>query len=208
MPLRGVNDRQPDLVGFDPARDVLLDARSLRGIAHPLRTRILGLLRVEGPSTATRLAQRLGQSSGATSYHLRQLAAYGFVVEESRPGKRRERWWRAAHRSTWLLPRMLREEAEGEDTEALIGDYLNAVAATYVRTIHTFVEHAHTLPPEWEDAGALSDVALMLTVDEAVALRRELLELVGRYRRADAGDAPESARLVDVQWQLLPRIPE
>jgi DNA-binding transcriptional ArsR family regulator len=63
---------------------VRLRAEMLRGIAHPLRVRLLDLLREDGPSTATRLAERTGQSSGATSYHLRQLAAYGFVVEEAR----------------------------------------------------------------------------------------------------------------------------
>jgi DNA-binding transcriptional ArsR family regulator len=54
---------------------VMLDPHNLRGLAHPLRVRLLGLLRSDGSSTATRLAERLGQSSGATSYHLRQLAA-------------------------------------------------------------------------------------------------------------------------------------
>lgn len=58
-----------------------LDAHSLRGLAHPLRIRLLGDLRLHGPATASQLAERLGESSGATSYHLRQLAAYGFVED-------------------------------------------------------------------------------------------------------------------------------
>jgi predicted transcriptional regulator len=65
------------------ARDrVELNATNLRGLAHPIRVKLLGALRLDGPSTATRLASRLGLSSAATSYHLRQLAAYGFVVED------------------------------------------------------------------------------------------------------------------------------
>ncbi|WP_428995029.1 helix-turn-helix domain-containing protein [Kribbella qitaiheensis] len=39
-----------------------------------MRNRMLGLLRVHGPATATTLAERLGVNTGATSYHLRQLA--------------------------------------------------------------------------------------------------------------------------------------
>ena len=70
---------------FDPDRDIALDAGSLRGLAHPVRLRMLGLLRTEGPATATRLAARLGLNSGATSYHLRQLATHGFVVEATDP---------------------------------------------------------------------------------------------------------------------------
>ena len=64
-----------------------LDARSLRGLAHPLRMRLLTALRRGGPATASQLAEKLGESSGATSYHLRQLAAHGFV--EDAP----EQWW-------------------------------------------------------------------------------------------------------------------
>src|SRR5215212_5276227 len=90
-----------DLPGFDPAKDVVLDARSLRGIAHPVRVRILTSLREDGPATATGLAGRLGESTGSTSYHLRQLAEYGFVAEDTGRGVGRELWWRAVHRATY-----------------------------------------------------------------------------------------------------------
>ncbi|MEU7461934.1 winged helix-turn-helix domain-containing protein, partial [Streptomyces griseofuscus] len=33
-----------------------------------------------GPATASQLAERLGESSGATSYHLRQLADHGVAT--------------------------------------------------------------------------------------------------------------------------------
>src|SRR5690606_35719062 len=65
--------------------------------AHPIRLKILGILRTDGPATATTLAGRLALNTGATSYHLRQLAAYGFIVEDTGRGHGRERWWRAAH---------------------------------------------------------------------------------------------------------------
>ena len=61
---------------------------------------MLGLLRSEGPATATTLATRLGLNSGATSYHLRQLEKHGFIVEDTSRGNARDRWWRAAHQST------------------------------------------------------------------------------------------------------------
>ncbi|NEE24033.1 helix-turn-helix transcriptional regulator, partial [Streptomyces sp. SID7982] len=51
-----------------------VDARTLRSLAHPLRIRLLNTLREFGPATASKLGERLGESSGATSYHLRQLA--------------------------------------------------------------------------------------------------------------------------------------
>ena len=82
------------------AQTVRLDAMSVRGLAHPLRVKILGFLRTEGSATATMVAQRMGLNSGATSYHLRQLATYGFVVDDPERGVGRERWWRAAHAIT------------------------------------------------------------------------------------------------------------
>jgi Helix-turn-helix domain len=60
---------------FDPSSDLMLTPRRLRGLAHPIRVRLLYLLETDGPATATQLGRRIGQSSGVTSYHLRMLAA-------------------------------------------------------------------------------------------------------------------------------------
>src|SRR5258708_3393681 len=81
-----------------PEDIVTLDPRSLRGLAHPLRMRLMMSLRDHGPATASQLGDRLGESSGATSYHLRQLASYGFVEDDPGRGTARERWWKAVHR--------------------------------------------------------------------------------------------------------------
>jgi hypothetical protein len=59
----------------------LTDARALRAYAHPVRMKLVGLLRTEGPLTATRAGELLGESSGTCSFHLRQLAKYGLVEE-------------------------------------------------------------------------------------------------------------------------------
>ena len=72
----------------------------LRALSHPTRLRMLGMLRIDGPATATSLAARLGINTGQTSYHLRQLAQHGFVVDDAERGNGRERWWKAAHQST------------------------------------------------------------------------------------------------------------
>src|SRR3954471_4188633 len=84
---------------LEPAVQVT-DVRALRALAHPLRNRLLGYLRLHGPATASQLGRVVGESSGSTSYHLRQLAEYGFVEEVEGRGTARERWWRARHRLT------------------------------------------------------------------------------------------------------------
>src|ERR1700730_15563204 len=77
----------------------LTDPRALRAYAHPVRMALVGLLRTEGPLTATRGAELLGESSGTCSFHLRQLARYG-LVEEAGGGTGREKPWRATTTST------------------------------------------------------------------------------------------------------------
>jgi DNA-binding transcriptional ArsR family regulator len=179
------------------------DPRKLRGLAHPLRLRILGLLRSGGPSTATRLAAELGESSGSTSYHLRQLAAYGFVVpEEEREGQGKERWWRSAARYTDIPRAEAREGNEGAE------GFLRALAADFYRETEEFLDALHSLTAEWDEGWTLSDRFLRLTPEEAHRLRLDLRDLIGRFRRNTPEgdpDAPESARLVLVQLQILPR---
>ena len=70
-----------------------LGTEQLRALAHPLRYRILEVLR-EGPANSTGLGKRLGESSGATSYHLRQLARFGLIEQDEAKSNGRERWWR------------------------------------------------------------------------------------------------------------------
>src|SRR6516225_3617169 len=77
----------------------LTDPRALRAYAHPVRGKLVGLLRRRGPLTATQAAELLGESSGTTSFHLRQLAKYG-LAEEAGGGTGREKPWRATTTST------------------------------------------------------------------------------------------------------------
>ena len=98
---------QRSLCGYHRPMDAwdrtrVTEVEALRAIAHPLRARLLGALRHEGPATATELGQRFGESSGSTSYHLRQLERYGFIVEdEDQPSKRERRWRAAAKLTSW-----------------------------------------------------------------------------------------------------------
>lgn len=76
-------------------REKLRDPRAMRALAHPLRLTLLDLITREGQLTSTRASQLTGESTANCSFHLRQLAKYGFV-EETEGGDRRERPWRLA----------------------------------------------------------------------------------------------------------------
>lgn len=186
------------------------DPRSLRALSHPLRLQLLGLLRADGPATASQLGVRTGQSSGATSYHLRQLAQYGFVTDDESRGNGRDRWWRAAHQSTQFdLP----PDAD-EESKALGEQYLRVVADAYASRLDAAIAALPTLAADlgagWEDGFNMSDQRLRLTRDEAVALIADLEQLTERYRRDDPetrADAPADAQRVVLQFSVLPIVP-
>lgn len=188
-----------EVTGFDPARDLRLDATTLRALAHPLRVRLIGRLRMYGPATATRLAHDLGESSGATSYHLRELAKFGLVAEDEERNRGRERWWRAVHRSTYFDLTM------DDDTRATGGEYLRSVARVYSERLLHFADNieysAETYGADWADAFTLSDWHLRLTVEQAQQLHQELNQLLDRYR--DLPEEPGARRLLS-QLQLFP----
>lgn len=174
------------------------DVRALRALAHPLRGTLLGLLRLEGPSTATRLGQRLGESSGATSYHLRQLAVYGFVGEVPGEGTSRERWWRALHRSTgWETQDFLDDPAGREVVEELSYRQLTQQS----RLLAAHAEQRDALDDEWRMAVSLNDWSIRLSPAKARELAKELNAVLGRWHN---GAQEREEPLVHVLLDLFP----
>src|SRR5690349_15426854 len=120
---------------------------------------MLGLLRVDGPATATSLATRLGLNTGATSYHLRQLATHGFIVEDEERGNGRERWWRAAHQATVTSGEVAKDEGGEETMDA----YLQSVVVVMTELLQRAMEERPVLPDEWRRASTFSDWVVKLT---------------------------------------------
>lgn len=181
----------------DPAQHTL-DARSLRGLAHPLRVRLLGLLRTDGPATATQLAAWVGERSGTTSWHLRQLAEHGFIEQDTGRGNRRERWWKASHAST----RLQTEKFTGDpDLQGPLNTLLHEFVTQHYRQSAEFVASVEEWSPGWVRAADLSDWQLSLSAAELQRLTSEVAELVERYRRAPS----EGDESVQVQFQAFPR---
>lgn len=201
---RGRAEADLEALGFDPELDVVLDTRSLRALAHPIRLRLRSELVAHGPATATQLAARIGESSGATSYHLRQLAAFGVVVDEPGRGRGRERYWRALYRSTWSTG-----PGRNPQQQAASAEYIRAVARWYADCLMRFadgVEATETeLGKEWVSAWNISDWLLDLSPAEATELARRFHELCLPYRHE--GDEPVTGkRRVVVQFQIMPTV--
>ena len=181
---------------------MLLDARTCA--ASPIRcgSGCSACSARAAPSTATRLGARVGESSAATSYHLRQLEAYGFVVEDTTRGTARERWWRfrPIGRPTSTRPPMTptRRACWERSTCA-------AWCVPDASRMEAWVDALPTVPRVWRDAANMSDYRMRLTPAEAVALV-EQLEAIGLARRDDDATEPPdpAARRVSFQFQVLP----
>jgi DNA-binding transcriptional ArsR family regulator len=188
--------------GRDRPRSVeLRDARALRALAHPTRLKLVGLLRLQGPMTATQAARELGETPQRCTFHLGQLAKYG-LVEEAGGGRGRERPWRAKAVSTsW--PNVMTEQEAGA-----AGQLLEAVVAElHFEAVMGWIERKDEEPREWQEAAQLNDVALYLTPAELGELGRDIWSLFEPYmaRGERAGLRPEGARAVTVLNLAFPR---
>jgi DNA-binding transcriptional ArsR family regulator len=186
----------------EPPQYRTLDARSLRGLAHPLRMQLLSALRQHGPATASQLAERLGESSGATSYHLRQLAAHGFVEDAPEHGKGRERWWKAAAPGLIFDDNMLKDSDPA--VRGAVDTFLHEIATTHSRELSTWLGTRDDWSQEWSRATDMSDMTLRLTPDLTAELIAKMHELIDGYRdRAATEETPETEQ-VRVHTHVFP----
>lgn len=204
----------------DPAPEELSDLRVLKALAQPRRQRMLQHLTVHGPATSATLARALGLNTGATSYHLRELARYGFVEETSgpeasgpgtsdgvpsgpeasAPGRgRRERWWRAVPGDRRFPPRS-RQSPEVR----LVMDELDHLSyAADLELFEQLRQESGAELGEWADAFPYSRGTIRLTLPELHAFFEEYIALLDRYKRPDA-DTPDDARTVLTRFLAFP----
>jgi predicted ArsR family transcriptional regulator len=186
------------LRSVDPASTLHLDASAIKVLAHPLRSRLLGALRLGGPATATALAGKLETNSGATSYHLRKLASVG-LVEETAAGHGRERWWRAATAMHTFTQRDVAYDPDGEAAaDWLRRNYLRSFVDRYQGWLDV---HA-AWPLEWQEAADASDYLLRLSAARLQELLSELSAVVGRYRDLDPADP--AAQPIEIHLHAFP----
>lgn len=165
---------------------------ALKAYAHPLRVQIIRYLNDHGPATATTLATALGESTGQTSYHLRQLAKHGLVEEDSGRGTGRERWWRP--RSIEFGPEML----DDPTTEPAMRFLLDRMVEDRAAALRRLVTREH-LPEEWRDTLA-TEATLRLDGPEMAELNAALQATLARYVEISR------ARRDDPAWQGGPRV--
>lgn len=167
-----------------------LDAAAVKVLAHPLRSRLLSALRLDGPATATDLAARLSTNSGATSYHLRKLESVGLVSDNGEGEGKRRLWQAATDFHTWDAS----DFAGDEDSETALNWLVRDYARHFSEKFEQWLNVQETWPVEWRDAAGMSDNIMVATPEQIEQLKAELDELLLRYRRVGQGN-PKARRL-------------
>jgi len=179
-----------------------LDMTSLKALAHPLRVKIVDTLSTYGAHTASGLAARLGESSGATSYHLRQLEKHGFVRENTERGSGRERWWERAPEGITVEP----IEYPPSSAERAASDLLTREwQANRDALVHDFIAHgSDRLERRWFEASTLNTVNLRLTSEQLHGLVAELEMVTERYAALYKAEGIPGTRPVQIQLNAFP----
>ena len=179
----------------------LTDPRALRALAHPIRLALVGMLRQEGPLTATRAAALLGESSASASFHLRQLAKYG-LVEEAGGGRGRERPWRATAMFTqWP------DVAEGAEQQAATALLSSVIAERYFEDLMRWLSAKPEESPEWQEAAHFGDTFVYATAAELRELARQEVALLEPFlqRQLRPELRPPGARPISYLHLAFPR---
>jgi DNA-binding transcriptional ArsR family regulator len=184
-----------------------MDAAQLRALAHPLRLQLLEVLHAEGPATASQLARRLGESSGATSYHLRALHRVG-MVEEAEQRNARERYWQRTEERT-LIPNSVppgssdRERAELQAAHAQIE---GIIVDRDEQALSRWMELRYDLPLEWQDSQWIGNFRMWATAGEVRQLVSSVLDSIEPLRKPPETAGSERTE-VHFSFRVLPQQP-
>jgi DNA-binding transcriptional ArsR family regulator len=169
------DDLQPER--FSDIRQ-LTDARTLRALTHPVRVAMLEELIHGGAMTATELGERISETPTTCSFHLRQLAKYGFV-EEAGGGHGRSRPWRLTNIGWSFTP--------GGDPEVELASdaALRVFRERQFARYETWRRTRGAYPPQWREASEDSEYLFYLTAEEMAQLGRELTDVLMRWRQLE-----------------------
>jgi DNA-binding MarR family transcriptional regulator len=167
----------------------ITDPRALRALAHPLRLDLVEVLGVLGQATAAECARRLDTSQASCSFHLRQLAKYGFVEEAQPSEDSRERPWRLTDlEQNWSAD-------AGPAADQLERVFVQREADRILGWLA-----ADDAPQAFRKASFVGGATIPLTVDELESVRAELRAALEPYiaRLGDRSNWPADARLVRI----------
>ncbi|MEV6010161.1 helix-turn-helix domain-containing protein [Streptomyces sp. NPDC051976] len=179
------------------------DPKAIRALAHPLRLDLLELLTAIGPSTAAHCGRVLQVPQANCSFHLRQLAKYGFVEDAGPGADRRERTWRVPEPRPTLrigsggddvVRRQLKRLVVERETQAIL-DYVDRQDDEAGDSAE---DGAEGPDPGWGGSPGIVAAVAVVSADEADEIRAKWQELLAPYlaRTADGGQLHPGQRRV------------
>lgn len=188
----------------------VLDVGALRALGHPLRVKMFDILSQEGPQTASTLAEMLGESSGATSYHLRALARHHLIRElpEKQNGRERwwERWWERPPGGIIYDPHVVEGSPAGKAALQI------AVAEVHRKRHDELMEYfgrrVDLEPREWADASSSMTSSISLTAAQTSELIAQIEAVIDAAADKYRGQEGEGVRRVSVRSDVfvLPQV--
>lgn len=165
----------------------------MRAVAHPIRLALIEAITLRGPLTATEAGEIIGETPTTCSFHLRQLAKYGFI-EEAGGGVGRARPWRATQIGFSIAPE------RGDVAGRVAADALASVALERQVARHQAARgEESSLPEQWQDSVSQNETVWWVTHEELDGIHDEIRGLVERYvdRLADPSSRPAGALPVE-----------
>jgi len=183
---------------------LLLDVTALKALGHPLRVQLLDLLARYGEQTASGLAARLGESSGSTSYHLRQLAKHGLVEEAEGHGSKRERWWR---RPAGGFEVSMEAAEHNPAAKVLVRSVARQIEQHRAAALTDFLDYGmEALPEEWLDSSVLNTTNLQLDAQQLKDISLRAIEFLTKIADEYRGAGGANARPVQLHFNAFPLI--
>ncbi|WP_327085751.1 helix-turn-helix domain-containing protein [Nonomuraea sp. NBC_01738] len=177
------------------------DSKVLAAMSHPLRRRLLDILRVDGPATAAMLAVATGQAGANVSHHLKILAASDLVEEAPELARdRRERWWRKAAVTLNWSPSDFPDDPVAAAAESLVLERQSALARQW------FAER-DGYPEPWRRAAFTSDHWARLSVAELAELEERIFALLSALADREVPDDGQERELVFLTVRAVPGRP-
>lgn len=158
----------------------LATIEQLRALAHPLRMKLFYALKLEGVTTASRLAAIVQASPALVSYHLRELSGQGFVEEVADHDEDlRKRWWKSTDRGFTFSMSDFDEQPEAQIAARELGQ---ASIENQIGKLNEFRDQAAIWGPEWAKAAFSSDSMLKLSPNQLTDMHREIEAVVARWK--------------------------
>ena len=184
------------------SQDRVLDTGALRALAHPLRVKIYDILSQYGPQTASSLAERLGESSGSTSYHLRALAKQDLIREAPDRGTGRERWWeRPVGGVSFGSPDAIATPAGRAATQVVMNEFLRNRNDQLLDFVNRGIAGEDDM---WKDGTLISTATARLTPEQSKELGLKIMALVDEVVDKYRNQTGDEVRPVTIRTDLFP----